>query len=129
MENKLADPMNVVWHGNYVKYFERVRCELLDKFNIGYDEMLKSGYMWPIVDIRLKYVNSATFGQKLLCTATITEYVNCLKIAYSIVCAETGKRLTKGYTVQVAVNLESEEMELASPKVLLERLGVIDEDC
>lgn len=122
------DPMKVVWHGNYVKYFERVRCVLLDKFNIGYVEMEKSGYMWPIVDIRLKYVNSATFGQQLKCTATITEYDNCLKIVYSIICAETGARLTKGYTVQVAIALESGEMELASPKILLERLGVLDEN-
>ncbi len=121
------DPMKVVWHGNYVKYFERVRCELLNKFNIGYVEMEKSGFMWPIVDLRPKYVDSERFGQKLKCTATIIEYMNCLKIAYTIICAETGKRLTKGYSVQVAVDIDNREMEMSSPKILLERLGVLDE--
>ncbi len=121
------DPMKVVWHGNYVKYFEQVRCELLDKFNFGYVEIQKSGYIWPIVDMRIKYVNSASFGQMIRCTASITEYINCLKIAYSINCAESGERLTKGHTVQVAVNIETGGMELASPKLLLERLGVADE--
>ena len=24
------DPMNVVWHGNYVKYLEKARCDLLE---------------------------------------------------------------------------------------------------
>ncbi len=121
------DPMKVVWHGNYIKYFERVRCKLLDKFNFGYQEMEKAGYIWPIVDIRLKYVDSATFGQQLLCKASIVEYVNCLKISYSIICQKTGKRLTKGHTVQVAVDIESHEMLLASPDVLFQRLGVVDE--
>ncbi len=120
------DPMNVVWHGNYLKYFEQVRCVLLDKINYGYLKMNESGYIWPIIDVRLKYVNSASFGQKLKCKATIVEYENRLKINYEIVSMETGKRLTKGYTVQVAIDQHSNEMQLVSPKVFLERLGISD---
>ena len=120
------DPMNVVWHGNYLKYFEEVRCELLDKINYGYVEMKESGYVWPIIDVRLKYVNSASFGQQIKCTATIKEYENRLKINYEISSVETGKRLTKGYTIQVAIDLNSNDMQLVSPKVLLEKLGISD---
>ena len=120
------DPMNVVWHGNYIKYFEKTRCKLLEQFNFGYVEMRDSGYMWPVVDLRVRYVNSATFGQKIRCTATIVEYENRLKINYEIRCIDTGKRLTKGHTTQVAVDLNNLEMQLVSPKVLLRRLGVED---
>ena len=121
------DPMNIVWHGNYLKYFERVRCKLLDQFDFGYLEMEKTGYFWPIVDIRLKYVNSASFGQILRCTGSIVEYINCLKITYNICCAETGERLTKGYSVQVAVDQKTQEMQYASPQILLQKLGIADE--
>ncbi|MCP4412691.1 MAG: acyl-CoA thioesterase [Gammaproteobacteria bacterium] len=120
------DPMNVVWHGNYLKYFERVRCVLLDKINYGYLKMNESGYLWPIIDVRLKYINSASFEQKLKCKATIVEYENRLKINYEIVSMETGKHLTKGYTIQVAIDRTSNEMQLVSPKVFLERLGISD---
>ena len=120
------DPMNIVWHGNYVKYFERVRCKLLEQYDFGYLEMQKTGYIWPIVDIRLKYVSSASFGQKLCCKATIVEYENCLKMNYLITCVETGERLTKGHTVQVAVDQQTQEMQMASPAVLLRKLGVMD---
>lgn len=118
------DPMNVVWHGNYIKYFEKARCKLLEKFDFGYIEMRDSGFMWPVIDIRLKYINSATFGQKLCCTASIIEYENRLKINYQIHCVETGQRLTKGYTTQVAVDLKTQEMQLVSPDILLKKLGV-----
>ncbi|WP_196139662.1 thioesterase family protein [Aliikangiella sp. G2MR2-5] len=118
------DPMNVVWHGNYVKYFEKARCALLEKYDYDYVQMRDSGYMWPIIDMRLKYVNYASFGQVVKCRATITEVENRLKIEYLIYCPESGKRLTKGYTMQVAVDLETMEMQLVSPSVLKERLGV-----
>lgn len=119
------DPMQIVWHGNYLKYFEVARCALLDTFNYGYVEMKESGFMWPIVDTRVKFINSATFGQKILCTATLIEYENRIKIDYKIKCAESGKRLTKGFTTQVAVNLNSMELQLVSPPVVFNKLGLV----
>ena len=56
------DPMNVVWHGNYIKYLELARCALLQGFDYDYPQMHASGYLWPIVDLRTKYVRSARFG-------------------------------------------------------------------
>jgi acyl-CoA thioesterase FadM len=49
------DPMNVVWHGNHVRYFEVARCLLLERIGYTYQDMLESGYAWPVVDLRLRY--------------------------------------------------------------------------
>ncbi len=117
------DPMNIVWHGNYVKYLEKARCVLLEQFGYGYLDMKSSGYIWPIVDMRLKYINSASFGQILVCNASLVEYENRIKIKYLISCKETGKKLTKAYTVQVAVNIENQELQLVSPPILQEKLS------
>ena len=38
------DPMEVVWHGHYVKYLEIVRCVLLDTIDYNYAQMKASGY-------------------------------------------------------------------------------------
>jgi acyl-CoA thioester hydrolase len=118
------DPMEIVWHGRYVKYLEVARCALLDKIGYNYVEMKNSGYAWPIIDLHLRYVGSATFGQKLTLRAEIVEWENRLKIDYLITDAETGKRLNKASTTQVAVHIESKEMCFASPPVLFEKLGV-----
>ena len=53
------DPMEVVWHGNYIKYLELARCALLQSFDYDYPQMRESGYLWPIVDLRTKYLRSA----------------------------------------------------------------------
>src|SRR6218665_4026027 len=84
------DPMNIVWHGNYPKYLEIARCALLARFNYDYPQMRDSGYAWPIVDMRLKYVRSAAFQQKLIVRAEIVEWENRLKIEYQIRDAATG---------------------------------------
>lgn len=118
-----VDQMRYVWHGNYIKYFERVRCELLEKINYDYSDMEKSGYMWPIIDMRLKYVKPALFNHTLRVCAELAEYENRLKIDYQIFDQDSGERLTKGYTMQVAVAISNGEMCYASPEILLEQLA------
>jgi len=119
------DPMNIVWHGHYVKYLELARCALLAKFNYDYPEMHASGYAWPIVDMRLKYVRPAAYAQRLKVRASIVEWENRLRIDYLITDALSGERLTKAHTIQVVVDVATREMQYVSPPVLLERLGVL----
>ena len=112
-----VDSMHVVWHGHYVKYLEVARCALLDRIGHNYDAMVASGYAWPVIDLQLRYVRGAVFGQKLNVRANLVEWENRLKINYLISDLATGERLTRAVSVQVAVDMSSREMQLASPKV------------
>ena len=112
-----VDTMNVVWHGHYVKYLEIARCALLDKIGHNYTAMSESGYAWPVIDLQLRYVRGAVFGQKLNVRANLVEWENRLKISYLISDLQTGERLTRASSVQVAVDMSSREMQLASPRV------------
>lgn len=118
------DPMEIVWHGNYVKYLELARCALLAKFDYDYPQMRDSGYAWPIVDMRLKYVKTTEFGQRIRIRAEIVEWENRLKIEYLISDADTGSKINKAYTIQVAVDMASREMQYLCPAVLWRKLGV-----
>ena len=111
------DTMNVVWHGHYVKYLEVARCALLDKIGNNYMAMLEAGYAWPVIDMQLRYVRGATFGQTINVRASLVEWENRLKVNYLITDLASGERLTRASTVQVAVEIASREMQLASPKV------------
>ncbi|RON01175.1 thioesterase family protein [Pseudomonas brassicacearum] len=115
-----VDSMNVVWHGHYVKYLEVARCALLDQLGHNYTAMLESGYAWPVIDLQLRYVRGAVFGQTLNVRASLVEWENRLKISYLISDLATGERLTRASSVQVAVHVASREMQLASPKVFVD---------
>ena len=118
------DPMEIVWHGNYVKYLEMARCALLDKIGYNYPQMKASGYAWPVIDMQLRYVAPARFGQKLRLRAAIVEWESRLKIDYLITDAVSGARIHRATTTMVAVNLATDEMCFASPPVLFEKLGI-----
>jgi acyl-CoA thioester hydrolase len=118
------DPMEVVWHGNYVKYLEVARCALLDAIGYNYAEMKASGYMWPIIEMNLRYAGPATFGQRLRLRAEIVEWENRLRIDYLVSDAATGRRLNRATTTQVAVDIASGEMCFVSPPILFQKLGV-----
>jgi acyl-CoA thioester hydrolase len=118
------DVMAMAWHGHYVKYFEEARDALLDKIGYNYREMRASGYVWPVIDMRIKYIKPIELGGRIRVQASVAEYENRLKIEYLITDADTGTRLTTGYTSQVAVDLESKEMRLVSPDILFQKLGV-----
>ena len=118
------DPVGIVWHGNYAKYLEIARCNLLDQFDYGYTRMAESGYAWPVIDLHLRYVRPARFDQEIRVQATLEEWEYRLKIAYLIRDAASGERIAKAHTIQVAVEISSREMCLMSPPVLFERLGI-----
>ncbi|MCF7749245.1 acyl-CoA thioesterase [Bacillus subtilis subsp. subtilis] len=119
-----CDPMHVVWHGNYFKYFEIARCALLQRHDYDYPQMRESGYLWPVVDARVKYIRPLLYGQALRVRATITEWENRLKIAYEILDDGSGQVLTRAHTIQVAVDAATNEMLYLCPRVLWDRLGV-----
>lgn len=115
-----VDSMDVVWHGHYVKYLEVARCALLDDIGHNYVQMKESGYAWPVIDLQLRYVQAARFGQHLIVRADLMEWQNRLLIHYLIRDASTGHRVTRASSVQVAVKIASGEMQLESPKVFVD---------
>lgn len=118
------DPMEVVWHGHYFKYLEIGRSALLQRYGYDYAEMRASGYLWPIVDARIKYVRPLRYGQRIRVRAEIVEWEFRLKIEYLLTDFQSGERLTRAHTIQVAVCAATGELQYACPAVLHERLGV-----
>ena len=118
-----VDSAGMVWHGHYAKYFEIARCSLLDSFNYGYGAMRDSGFLWPVIDMRVRYVQPVRFEQRILVKAMLREWENRLLIDYLITDRANGQRLTKASTIQVAVDVMNGEMCLVSPPILFERLG------
>lgn len=119
------DGIHYAWHGHYYKYFEIARTELLRSINYDVPEMAKSGYQWPVIETHCRYIQPLQYGQHARVIAVVQEYEYRLKIAYRIVDSKQNTKVAKGYTIQVAVDIDSMEMCLPSPPVLLKKLGVI----
>ncbi|NUE67449.1 thioesterase family protein [Snodgrassella sp. ESL0253] len=115
-----VDSMDIVWHGHYVKYLEVARCAFLSAIGYDYNVMKANGYGWPIVQLQLKYVRPAVFGQKIRIEVILKEYESCLKFDYVISDCCCGEKLTKASSMQVAVCMATRETQFQTPESWLQ---------
>jgi acyl-CoA thioester hydrolase len=120
-----VDSMQIVWHGNYIKYFEKARCALLNKLSYNYIQMKESGYAFPIVKIEAKYIAPLTFGDRVKAVAILEEYENTIQIKYELYNAKTGILTTKGSSAQMAYCIASRDTEFICPAFFIERVEAL----
>jgi len=113
-----VDMFGVVWHGNFAKYFERVRCALLQDIGYTYINMREQGYMYPVVDLQFKFIKPIAFGQKVDVVATLVEWEHMLKLEYEVRDYTSGEIFTKGSSKHAAVVIETMELLRVCPNDL-----------
>lgn len=123
-----VDSYRIVWHGHYPKYFEEARCALLEKIGFAYQQMEESGYFFPIIDLQTRYVKPLIFRQKIKIMARLKEWEHKLVINYLITDSESGEKLTKGSTTQVAVLMPENITQFESPAILVKRVEALLRD-
>ena len=120
-----VDSMQVAWHGNYLKFMEVARCALLCKIGYDYNEMTRSGYIWPVVDLHIKYIRPMTFMQRIRAEVTLEEFEVCMKLSYKFMDAETGVVLTKAESTQMAVDMKTKESLWACPPCFVDKVKTL----
>jgi acyl-CoA thioester hydrolase len=92
-----ADPMNVVYYGNYAQYFEVARVESLRAMGISYKEIEAMGIMLPVVELNIKYLRPAKYDDLLTMKTMIKTLPTDHKIQFDQeIYNEEGKLLTIG---------------------------------
>jgi acyl-CoA thioester hydrolase len=120
-----TDQMGVVYHGNYIPYFEIGRVEWLRNKGISYKSMEESGVGLPIVSMNINYKKSARYDE-LLTVHTVFKSQTSVKIEFD--CAiynESAELLTTAQFMLVFVSLKSGR-PTAPPDYILELLKTIE---
>ncbi len=111
-----VDSMQIVWHGHYIKYFEIARTALMRLARMDAPDMARTGCGWPVVTCEVKYLRPLRYGQQVKVIATLEEFESRLAVGYVIRDAATGERLTKGRTVQLAVDMATGQVQFETPE-------------
>ena len=117
-----VDLAQVVWHGHYLRYLENARWALMRAMDFDLPRMMDSGFLWPIVDLRVKYVHTASYQDQLAVRASLVEWENRMVINYLVSDERDGKRVARAQTIQVAVRSADRELQLAMPSCFTERV-------
>jgi acyl-CoA thioester hydrolase len=120
-----VDPLRVVWHGNYINYFEIGRRCLLEKIGYDYNQMEESGFAFPVTKISAKYIGPLRYKERARIKAILVEYENLLRIQYEIRNVQTGQLITKGVSTQMAYDLKTEKSCFECPDVLIKKVETL----
>jgi len=111
-----TDPLGIVWHGNYIKYFEEGREAFGRKYGLSYLDVQREGYATPIVKSLCKHKKMVQYGEQL---RVETQYMltSVAKLVFQYYIYNEQKELVcTGETVQVFTHLKEGTLCLYNPE-------------
>ena len=110
-----CDAMGIVWHGNYLKFFEIAREGLFSEHNLDYHQLEDTGYIYPVIEEQIRYRKAVSVHTKSIrVRAYLLELYNRIKLGYEVF-DDHEELCSFGYTVQVAVTPKTFELCLITP--------------
>ncbi len=114
------DPLGVVWHGNYFKFFEDGRDALGNEYGLNYLHMHERGLVVPIVKCSVDFKSSIYYHNRI---KVITTYINspAAKIIhkFQVWNLSTGKLSATGETIQVFTDTKG-VLQMTNPEFFLD---------
>jgi acyl-CoA thioester hydrolase len=111
-----ADPLGIVWHGHYIRYFEDGREAFGNTHDLGYLEVYKLGFVIPVVSVQCDFKRSLRYGDRVIVeTKFIPTDAAKLKFTYRLFNAATGELVATGSSVQVFLSREDSVLQLSNP--------------
>lgn len=116
-----TDAMGVVWHGNYLKFYEDAREHFGKVHGLDNVQIHNSGFFIPIVHSEIFHKSPIHYGETAIVHSKLI-YKESAKILFQfeIINSKTGKLAAKGSTTQVFLNAETRELELVKPDFIIE---------
>jgi acyl-CoA thioester hydrolase len=123
-----CDPLGIVWHGNYVKYFEDGREAFSEKFGLDYWKIYMDGFSTPVVHMEHNFKRTLKYKDVAIVETTLRK-TPAAKIIfdYKIMNDATGELVCTGTTTQVFVANGNMQLSLVVPNIYSEwkkKIGV-----
>lgn len=111
------DPMQIVWHGNYLKYMDNARGALFDSLGVDLFGLYeKTSHIYPIIKTSVKHVFPLRHKDKVICKATLVEAKYKIIVDFEIRLKADAKICARGRSEQVAVKVPEMEMLMLIPE-------------
>jgi acyl-CoA thioester hydrolase len=111
-----ADPLGIVWHGHYIRYFEDGREAFGREHGLSYLDVYKHGFVIPVVSVQCDYKKSLRYGDTVIVeTKFIPSEAAKMKFNYRLTHAETGELVATGHSLQVFLDKEESLLQLSNP--------------
>ena len=112
-----TDQMGVVYHANYLVYFERCRNELMRQLGFTYREMEAMGLGLPVIEAHVEYKSPAKYDDLLEIRAFVS-HAKGFRIRIDASVYRGDELLVTGYTLHCCINLATLKPTRLPPQLL-----------
>jgi len=113
-----VDPLNVVWHGHYYKYFEIARTRLMRSVGLEAGQLIGGRHWLMVSESKCRHGFPLRYGERFEVAAWFRDVHKRLCIAYEITNLEHGRRSARGHTILVWTDLEG-RLLLETPRAIV----------
>jgi len=118
------DPLHVVWHGNYLKYFDIARFAVFEAAGVDlYRYSLDRQIIFPITRFSMKNIVALRHNDAFTCRAVVTEARYKIAMAFDIRRDSDQAVCARAKSEQLAVRLPDMEMQFEIPADIRRALG------
>lgn len=111
-----ADPLGIVWHGHYIRYFEDGREAFGNQYGLRYLDFYRHNIVVPIIQVDCNYKRILRYGHRIRLETTYHDAPAAkLNFQYKAVDIATDEVVATGSSVQVFMEKESMELMLVLP--------------
>jgi acyl-CoA thioester hydrolase len=115
-----VDSMKIVWHGNYLKYFEDGRESFGARYNLGYLDVYNHNVMIPIVKVTCEYKKPLEYGDTAIVeTCFVNSQAAKILFKYRIYRKSDNELVATGSSMQVFLT-PGHELLLTSPQFFID---------
>jgi acyl-CoA thioester hydrolase len=108
-----TDQMSVVYHSNYLIWFEVGRVELLRMLGFSYLEMEQDGLNLPVVEVKCRYKHPARYDDELTIRTRMAQMrPSLLRFEYEVLRKSDGLLLAEGESAHVVVGRDMKRTHL-----------------
>lgn len=119
-----TDSYGVVWHGAYIKWFEKGRCEFCEQNGLNLDELERNNILFPVVELNVKYLSSVLSNDTIEVKTTIEELNRSSIVFNHTIESQTQKRIcTKATSKIVAIEKDSKKLIRKLPEFIVNKLS------
>jgi acyl-CoA thioester hydrolase len=111
-----ADPLGIVWHGHYIRYFEDGREAFGKRYGISYLDFYHHGLAVPVVSVNCDFKKPLRYGESVRVETTfINSAAAKLKFDYRMFESKNNALVATGSSLQVFVDVKTFELQLTVP--------------
>jgi len=115
-----TDFQGVVYHANYLKYFERSRSEFLSNANVSQNNLRKKDLAFVIKSIKINYMKAAKLSNQIVVQSSVEKKSNARMTFYQKVIDKiSGKEFVNGEVEVCFINLLSKKPKQFPDDLLL----------